>query len=192
MYSHLFTECGGGWDAIKIIWKYICFIAKVHKGTKRKTKGERREGGWPTGLPAFGLWLCGQVQLVPIAFFGWKIYVYTFFSLFSFLFTHRESCRSLESGKCYKSDIAVQANNARLQWGGIMQHYKGLAGYCYAVVRNAGIYATARGIFGWVASTAQSPRCKVALWYLAKVLPTASKEWGKNVCVCDCVQHFCH
>lgn len=188
MYSHLFTECGG-WDAIKIIWKYICFIAKVHKVTKGKTK-EEGEKGWPTGFAS----LC-PLTLWPSAvcadcLFGWKIYVYTFFS---FPFTHRESCRAVESGQCYKSDIAVQANNARLQWGGIMQHYKGLAGYCHAVVRNAGIYATARGIFGWVvprvASTAQSPRCSATLQSCTLIFsqgPGHSIERVEQECVCVC------
>lgn len=209
MFANVFTFIHRVWwlgcykNNMKIhlfYWK----SAQSYKGKKPKRNGRRVD---LLGLQAFALWLCGQVQFVPIAFLAER-FMYTRFSLFSFPFTHRKSCRAVESGQCYKSDIAVQANNARLQWGGIMQHYKGLAGYCHAVVRNAGIYATARGIFGWVvprlASTAQSPRCSATLQSCTLIFsqgPGHSIERVEQECVCACAtflplvfmySHFSH
>uniref|UniRef100_A0A182VUJ9 Uncharacterized protein n=1 Tax=Anopheles minimus TaxID=112268 RepID=A0A182VUJ9_9DIPT len=55
----------------------------------------------------------------------------------------RKPCWPVKSGQCDKSDTALQANYTRLQPGGAVQHYQGLAGDRPNTTGAAGVYATA-------------------------------------------------
>lgn len=88
----------------------------------------------------------------------WFRFIPWLLSLFLFFFTtFREPSRSLEPGQCHQPDIVVQTVHARLQRGGIMQHHQGFAGHCRASGRDAGVYAAARGVLGWVLQLRRLP-----------------------------------
>lgn len=61
----------------------------------------------------------------------------------AYLLPRREPGRPVQSGQCDKSDTALQANYARLQPGGAVQHYEGLAGDRPNTAGAAGVYAAA-------------------------------------------------
>lgn len=193
MFANVFTFIHRVWwlgcykNNMKIHLFY-CKSAQSYKGKKPKRKGRRVD---LLGLQAFALWLCGQVQFVPIAFLAER-FMYTRFSLF---FSHTENragpsnlgnvisqillCKQItpdfnEEELCSitkdSQDIAMLLSEMQEY---MPQHEAYLGELCHELPALRSRHVAA-------------PRCKVALWYLAKVLATASKEWNKNVCVCVC------